>query len=65
MRIYESMNGVSTIAIPTLDCGLDQMNWREVVKILRDIFDYADVQIIVYTLDKSKWSPRDVRERRR
>ena len=34
MKIHASMNGVSTIAIPKLGCGLDQMNWQEVVKLL-------------------------------
>ena len=42
MKIHASTNGISTIAIPKLDCGLDQMNWQEVVKLLRDIFADAD-----------------------
>ena len=49
MKILAGANGVSTIAIPELGCGLDQTNWQEVVKLLRDIFAYADVQIVVYT----------------
>ena len=49
MKSHASMIGVSTFAIPKLDCGLDQMNWQEVVKLLRDIFAYADVQLILYT----------------
>ena len=53
MKIHASMNGVSTIAIPKLGCGLDQMNWQEVVKLLRDIFAYADVQLVVYTLEEN------------
>ena len=52
MKIHASMNGVSTIAIPKLGCGLDQINWQEVVKLLRDILDYADVQLVVYTLEE-------------
>ena len=28
------------------------MNWQEVVKLLRDIFAYVDVQIVVYTLEE-------------
>ena len=44
---------VSTIAIPKLGCGLDQMNWQENVKLLRDIFAHADVQIVVYTLEEN------------
>ena len=31
MKIHASTNGVSTIAIPKLGRGLDQMNWQEVV----------------------------------
>ena len=29
------------------------MNWQEVVKLLRHIFAHADVQIVVYTLEKN------------
>ena len=46
------MNGVSPIAIPKFGCELDQMNWQEVVKLLRDIFAYAYVQLVVYTLEE-------------
>ena len=53
MKSHASMNGVSTIAIPKLRCGLDQMNWQEVVKLLRDIFAYADVKLVVYTLEEN------------
>ena len=53
MKIHASTIGVSTIAIPKLGCGLDQVNWQEVVKLLRDIFAYADVQIVVYTLEEN------------
>ena len=52
-KIHASMNDVSTIAIPKLGCGLDQTNWPEVVKLLRDIFAYADVQLVVYTLEEN------------
>ena len=52
MKIHASMNGISTNAIRKLGCGLDQMNWQEVVKLLRDIFAYADVQIAVYNLEE-------------
>ena len=55
MKIHASTNGVSTIAIPKLGfgCGLDQMNWQEVVKLLRDFIAYADVRIVVYTLEEN------------
>ena len=52
MQSHATMHGVSTIAIPKIGCGLDQMNWQDVVKLLRDIFAYSDVQIVVYSLDE-------------
>ena len=39
------------IAIPKSGCGLDQKNWQDVVKLLRNIFAYSDKQIVVYSLD--------------
>ena len=53
MKIHANMNGISTIAIPKLGYGLDQMNSQEVVKLLRVIFAYADVQLEVYTLEEN------------
>ena len=53
MKIHASTNGISTIAIPKPGCGLDQMNWKEVVKLLHDIFADADVRIVVYTLEEN------------
>ena len=50
MKFHANTNRFSTIAIPKLGFGLDQMNWQEVVKLLRVIFAFADVQIVVYTL---------------
>ena len=53
MKIPASTNDVTTFAVPKVGCGLDQMNWQEVVKLLRDMFVYADVQIVVYTLKEN------------
>ena len=52
MQSHATMHGVSTIAIPKIGCGLDQMNWQDVVKLLRDIFAYSEIQIVVYSLDE-------------
>ena len=52
MQAQSTMHGVSTIAIPKIGCGLDQMNWQDVVKLLRKIFAYSDIQIVVYSLDE-------------
>ena len=51
MKSHAGMNGISTIAIPKIGCGLYQMNWQEVVKLLRDVFAYSDIHVVVYTLE--------------
>ena len=52
MQSHSTMHGVSTIAIPKIGCGLDQMNWQDVVKLFRDIFAYSDVQTVRYSMDE-------------
>ena len=52
MQAQATMHGISSIAIPKSGCGLDQMNWQDVVKLLRKIFAYSDIQIVVYSLDE-------------
>ena len=53
MKSRARLYGISTIAIPKLGCGFDQMNWQEVVKLLRDIFAYTNIRIVVYTLEEN------------
>ena len=53
LKIHASMNGVSTIAIPELGCELVQLNWQEVVILLRDVPACSDVQLVVYTLEEN------------
>ena len=53
IKIHASTHGVFTFAFPKLGCGLDQMNRQEIVKVLLDIFAYADVHIVVFTLEEN------------
>ena len=52
MQAHATIHGVSTIAIPKIGCGLDQMNWQDVAKLLRNVFAYSEIQIVVYSLDE-------------
>ena len=53
MKSHARLYGISTIAIPKIGCGLDQMNWQEVIKLLRDIFAYSNIRIVVYHLEEN------------
>ena len=52
MQAHATMHGVSAIVKSKIGCGLDQMNWRDVVKLLRDILALSDIQIVIYSLDE-------------
>ena len=52
MQAHATMHGISLIAIQKIRCGLDQMNWQDVVKLLRAIFAYSDIQTVVSLLDE-------------
>ena len=52
-KSHARLYGISTMAIPKIGCGLDQMNSQEVVKQLRDIFVYSNIRIVVYTLEEN------------
>ena len=52
MQAYATMHGVSTIAIPKIGCGLDQMNCQDIVKFLWNIFANSDIHYVVYSLDE-------------
>ena len=53
MKSHARLYGVFTIAILKTGCGLDHMNWQEVVKLLRDISAYSKIRIVVYTLEEN------------
>ena len=52
MKAHAIIQEVSRVALPKIGCGLDQMNWQDVVKLLRDIFAFLDVQFLVYSLEE-------------
>ena len=54
MKSHARLHGISTIAIPKIGCGLNQMNWQEVVKLLTDFFAYSNNRIVVYTLEENE-----------
>ena len=53
MKSDARLYGISIIGIPKIGCGLDQMNWQEAVKLLRDFFAYSNIRIVVYTLEEN------------
>lgn len=41
------MNGYKEIGMPKIGCGLDKLSWKKVEKMIREIFDDTDIDILV------------------
>ena len=53
MKSLARLHGISTNTILKIGGGLDMMNWKQVVKLLRDTFAYSNIRIVVYTLEEN------------
>lgn len=51
MRIVADINGVKKIAMPKIGCGLDGKDWSVIKKMLKDIFEDSDIEILVCSLE--------------
>jgi O-acetyl-ADP-ribose deacetylase (regulator of RNase III) len=49
MRNHAELNGIKTIAMPKIACGLDQCNWKVISKIINQTFRNSPVKIEIYT----------------
>lgn len=47
MRKLVDEEGIKKIAMPKIGCGLDRLNWDDVSPMIQEIFDDADVEIMV------------------
>lgn len=52
MREWCVENGVKSVSVPRLGCGLDKLEFKEVVKILGEVFEGTEIRITVYSLLK-------------
>ncbi|XP_078500356.1 ADP-ribose glycohydrolase OARD1 [Lissotriton helveticus] len=43
-------NGVKSVSMPRIGCGLDGLQWEKVSDILENIFGETDIKITVYSL---------------
>lgn len=50
MRKYLYENNIKKIAMPKIGCGLDKLEWNRVKPIIYELFEFTDMDIIVYYL---------------
>ena len=47
MKMMATENGVKKIAMPIIGCGLDRLQWDKVSKIIQEVFEDTDIEILV------------------
>ena len=50
MKKHAVEHQVKIISMPRIGCGLDQLKWEEVKKILIEVFDGTEINICIYSL---------------
>ena len=49
MRKHMKENGVEGVAMPKIGCGLDLLDWLQVKRLLKEVFENSGFNIVVYT----------------
>lgn len=47
MKTLCEKNNIQKIAMPTIGCGLDRLQWNKVSQIVQDVFKDTDIEILV------------------
>ncbi|XP_016121035.1 O-acetyl-ADP-ribose deacetylase 1 isoform X2 [Sinocyclocheilus grahami] len=50
MREHCLANGVNSISMPRIGCGLDKLKWKNVSSIISEVFQDTKISITVYTI---------------
>lgn len=47
MRVVCKANNIKKVAMPVIGCGLDRLKWDKVSTIIKEVFKYSDIEILV------------------
>lgn len=47
MRVVCGADQIDKVAMPVIGCGLDRLQWNKVSEIIKDVFQYEDIEILV------------------
>ena len=50
MKTVCEANNIRKVAMPLIGSGLDKLQWDKVSKIIQDVFEYTDIEILVCKL---------------
>lgn len=47
LRELCALSGYTKLAMPKIGCGLDRLKWEKVESIIRQVFDYSNIDILI------------------
>lgn len=47
MELVCKVNNITKVAMPTIGCGLDKLEWSNVSKLIKSVFKDTDIEILV------------------
>jgi hypothetical protein len=50
MRDWTEELHIKKLAMPRIGCGLDKLDWNTVEEIIEEVFEGADIEIVIYKL---------------
>lgn len=56
MRDYCINNDIKKLAMPTIGCGIDRLEWNKVKKIIDKVYINTDIEILVCFYNQSEWN---------
>lgn len=55
MKDYCTKNNIKKLAMPTIGCGIDRLEWDKVKKIIEKVFNDTDIEILVCFFNETEW----------
>lgn len=60
MKLYCLKYDVQKVAMPTIGCGLERLQWDKVSKIIQEVFEDTDVEILVCRQENTRGKRREM-----
>merc|ERR1712192_8699 len=59
MRKHMKEKGVESVGMPRIGCGLDLLDWRQVKRLLEEVFNDSSINIVIFTgLNTASFKPK-------
>lgn len=62
MKNYCLKNNIKKLAMPTIGCGIDRLEWNKVKEIIEKVFSDTNIEILVCFYNQNEWNKWHTKE---